>query len=135
MSMKAADRSKVRQMIPEAYKKSWIIGGFGAGIGAGIGGYVDAIRGTNIYAGIGGGAGCVAGYIIGLLLNRKTTLFSLARTEKIVNIVLGLLGLLFTVVGIIGFIITREWMMMVSGMFFGSIALYLLRRKEKCGER
>ena len=103
-----------------------IIGGFGAAVGAGIGGYVSG----GIGAGIGAVIGDIIGLIIGLLIRKKLDLQSLVSIERIVNLVVGVMGLALAIVGIIAFISTLKWIYAAGVLFFGVGGVYLLKIKD-----
>lgn len=128
--MKIEDRKKLKEMIPDIYKKSWIVGGIGGVIGGVIGGYISVIKGSYLYGGIGGGIGIIVGEVIGLLINRKLSLQSLFRIEERINLIFGILGFLMAIAGIIGFFLTGKWIGIVGAIFFGLCGLYLIKRNE-----
>jgi hypothetical protein len=124
-------RKRLKEVIPETYRKSLMAGSIGAAIGAGIGGYTAVTKGNIIYAGIGGAIGSVVGIIIGLLIGRKVNLKSFITTERIMNFILGITSFFLAMAGIIVFILTKEWVGMIGALFFGVCGIYLLRRSKK----
>ena len=126
--MKAME--EFRKKMPETYKKTWIIGGFGTAVGAGIGGYVSALKGNYIYAGIGAAIGNIVGVTIGLLIRKKIDLQSLVSTERTVNIVGGVISLAMAIAGIIAFISTPKWIYAMGVLFFGACGVYLLKKND-----
>lgn len=123
-------KESLKTKIPAIHRKSWIMGFFGAAIGGGIGGYLSAIKGADIYAGIGAGVGSVLGGLIGVIIGPKISLQSLIATERIINIILGLLCFCVAIAGVVGFILTRKWVGILGAIFFSLCGIYLLRRRD-----
>lgn len=128
--MKIEDREKLKEKIPEIYRKSWIFGGIGGLIGGVIGGYISVIKDSILYGGIGVGIGIVIGEVIGLLINRTLSLQSLVRIEKRIDLTLGVLSFLLAFAGIIGFFLTRKWIGIIGAIFFGLCGIYLITRQK-----
>jgi len=126
--MKFEEKRKFKSMIPDSLQKSFILGIWGAAIGGGIGGYLSVINGNYIYGGIGAGIGYITGYIAGLLIKERITLQSIMRSEGVVNIILGSLGIILAVAGIVGFILTKNWIGIMGAVFFGLGGFYFLRK-------
>ncbi len=118
-----------RKKIPETYKKVHMISVFGAAVGGGIGGYISALKGNYIYAGIGAVIGYILGAMIGLLTRKKTGLKSLSLTASSVNLVAGIISIAIAIAGIIAFIGTKKWINAVGVVFFAACGVYLLKRK------
>lgn len=116
--------------MPDPHKKNWILGGFGAALGGGIGGYLSAVHGNNLYAGMGAGIGAIVGVLIGLLIGQKVTLPALISSEKVMNCVLGTASILMAIAGIVGFILTRKWIGIIGTLFFGACGFYLFRKRS-----
>ncbi|MGA9109041.1 MAG: hypothetical protein ACLPSL_05770 [Smithella sp.] len=120
-----------RKKIPDTYKKVLIISVFGAVVGGGIGGYISALKGNQIYSGIGAVIGYIIGTIIGLLARNKIGLQSLVSTESRVNLITGITSIAIAISGIIAFIGTHKWENAGAVLFFGAGGVYLLIKKRR----
>jgi len=113
-------------------KKYKIMGGWGATIGGGIGGYISAIKGNYIYAGIGAGLGSIVGIMITLILGQKINNIKIFRSNgNFMYIVWGLASFLLAAGGIISFIYTKEWVLLVCAIFFVACGLYYFLTKDR----
>lgn len=119
----------------DSHKRHTILATMGAGVGAGVGELIAwyFVGGEGHYWGGGIGAliGVVAGYFLGALREEGSLPSpALERTAINYNRVVGLLGLLLSIMGVIGFFWTREWIGIVGAVFFGICGIYLLREKD-----
>jgi hypothetical protein len=119
-----------RKKIPDTYKKVLIISVFGAVVGGGIGGYISALKGNQIYSGIGAVIGYIIGTIIGLLARKKFSLQSLVSTKNRVNLITGIASIAMAIIGVIAFIGTHNWKNAAGVSFFGAGGVYLLIKKN-----
>ena len=132
--MKLEERNKLIANIPERHKKAFIFGVFGGGRGAGVGGYFSAIKGNDLYSGIGGGLGFLTGWVFGFLIQTKTSFEKLIFIEEKVNLTVGLLNILMAIVCITAFFFTGGWYGIVGAIFFGSGGVYLIFKPFKNNE-
>src|SRR2546428_446252 len=117
------DRNRFQKKI-EVYQKSSILGAIGCGIGAGISWYIFGIEGHYLSIGIITGVGGAIGQLIGMMVNEKASLQSLARIEWRIHLLLGILCFILSVVGLLRFASSGEWKPMVASVFFVLCGLY-----------
>lgn len=134
-TMKQEERSKLIANIPEKYKKAFIFGLFGGGIGGGVGGYFSAIKGNDLYSGIGGGLGFLAGWVFGFLIHTKVSFEKLISFEKKVDLIVGLLSILMAIAGITVFFSTGDWNGLIGAILFGFGGLYFIFKPFKHNEK
>jgi hypothetical protein len=129
--MKSEDRIRLKKNISEVYKRTWILRGLGAAIGGGVGGFISAIKGNYIYAGVGAFTGGILAELIGMLFERLITLQQLSSFRKLLFWVLGVLCLLLSIAGIIVYYLTGEWISIIGALFFVSCGIYYLLSSTK----
>lgn len=121
---------KLKENIPEFYKKAWMIGIFGAAIGGCIGGYIAAIKDNYIYAGLGAVLGIIASNLISLLWGKTITLQKLVSMQRKIFILFGALSLLLAIAGLVGFFLTGKSIGVVGAAFFLLCTIFFLKKKE-----
>lgn len=133
--MKLEERDKLKSNIREKYKKSYNFRVFGVGIGAGISAYFSAIKGNDLYTGVGGGLGILAGEVFGLLYRIKLSTYEkLVSVEEKIDLIIGLLSILMAIAGITAFFLTGDWSGIVATIFFGSGGIYLILQPFETNE-
>lgn len=130
MFMEKKERKDLRQMIPEVYRKSRLVGSIGIVIGAAIGGFVSAITGNYIYTGIGVAIGYLFGFFIGLVIKEKINLQALKSFVSNIYLVVSILGFLLFIGSVVAFIKTAEWLGILGAVFFGLCSLYLFKKAK-----
>jgi|SRR5208283_1681859 len=120
----------LKKRIPETHRKAWIVGGFGAAIGGGIGGYISALKGNFIYAGIGVTIGYSIGIMIGLLTKKKTEVKSLETTDSAIKSIAGIASFVMAIVGLIGFMTKGRLIGLIGALIFAACGTYLLKKRE-----
>ncbi|MBZ0154620.1 MAG: hypothetical protein K8I29_00205 [Alphaproteobacteria bacterium] len=109
-----------KKSLPATLKKYRAFGGLGAAIGGMIGGYISVLKGNAIYAGIGGGLGSIVGIMISVILGRNINNTKMLKTNgNVMYIVWGLASFLLAFGGVVGFILTKEWVLLIGAIFFG----------------
>ncbi len=133
--MKLEERKQMEKHLPTVYKKGKALSALGAAIGAGIGAviglYVTEDRlGRALFGGAGAGVGILISYIVGIVINHKVDLLPLQKLESKTETFGGILSVLMSIAGIVGFILTGKWIGIIGAVFFALCGIYLLIRRR-----
>ena len=115
----------MRRETPEWFKRATAFGTIGGAVGGAVGGYVAVTKQNVAYGAACLLAGALVGQITGLLLYWRGRGQSGVLIEQIVNVVLAVLALLLAVAGLVGFLSTRRWTLLVGAIFFAGCATML----------
>ncbi len=130
------DPREKRQLIKQffdSYKPILIFGFLGAITGEFIGEYAFPTKHPTVYGALGGVIGLLIGYTIGFFLKNKINLKFIFSTGKIIDICLGIVGLLISIVSAVASFVQHKWFVLGLSVLMAVGAYGMLRQNIKRG--
>ncbi len=118
-----------------SYAKKSKLAAIGAGVGAGVGEviawYLVGEGGHYWGGGLGALIGICLAYCIPLSDKDSSQAYvKIESTEKQFSRAVGILAFLLSLTGLIGFVMTRQWIGILGAIFFGICGAYLLMKRD-----